>query len=926
MEEAVFGEEQVLGVVMRYACPKCSTVIDLEEDEPASPGVCETCGTSLHAPSSLFSEGAVIGDFILQRKLGSGAMGTVYLSHQISLERPVALKILHRHLAEDRRYVERIMKEARTAASFNHPNLIQAYAVGEENGICFLAMEYVEGRSLEDLLAEVTRLSADHAADIICQVAAGLHAAWTRARIVHGDIKPENLMVSQDDVVKIADMGLATPGIQDLENFEYSTEVTGSPCYMSPEMILGQPVDNRSDLYSLGITFFQAVTGVLPFEGRDALDVASKHICAEIPPPLEIVPELPERIAEIICKLMAKDPRDRYQSSEDLIAALKVGEMATVALGAPIAEALLEPGECWECPSCEHRNPMTGKYCRECGAYGFEPCPNCSREVTVDARFCPECGADLRREKEVIQQTWDALLGQFRTAHDGGDLERASDTAARMLTADATHLPDASVQAFTEALKAFREDLEAMVEAARKGYRLDALQLGLKCLNKVFGEEGYEWLNTELKATESKLANVLYEANAAFKTNCFSKCREIIQEIPPWQGGNLADRRGELAAEAEVEEVTRADLLAQATRVLEKGGDHADAVRYVHELSQYRLSDKVLVVEPADRDREANERIRELSEKLNSRSIDGLTQWIAEERWSAVQDLMRAVKKCDSRYMASHEKALWQVINEEIRRRYELARNWERRKAVAKARQAWDDVLEIPGELLPGKVRKEARGFTDRRRNVYLASRRPSLSFQLSILFFFWCFSVCFEAVELARLWMDGGFPLSALRGAAVPLGLQILILAVFYRILRSRRVMVSADLITGVHPSWYAMLTCLLWILSPASGVLYRCYLLTTGRFMAGTVWSELWPAAAVVALFWLLGDLLRFRHWRGFPNILAFTLSWIGAATIAQVLWRNAAWTPLRHLACGALQAGLFVVLEAISYLVNRKRAATG
>lgn len=906
---------------MKYICPECSAVISVEDGTDAESVVCESCGRSVLRPKTALGPGGIIGDFIIRKRLGSGAMGTVFLAHQISLERPVALKILHASLAEDRRCIERIMKEARTAASFNHPNLIQAYAVGEENGVYFLAMEYVEGQSLEDLLAKETRLDPERAVEIICQVAAGLDAAWRRAHIVHGDIKPENVMLGEDGAVKIADMGLAQFGRQDPENFEYNTEVTGSPSYMSPEMVLGQPVDHRSDLYSLGVTFFQTVTGSVPFEGMDILDVASKHLCAPIPSPRDLVPEIPDRICRIIAKLMAKDPRDRFQSAAEVIGALHMDPRKTVTLDRA-ATVAYSAADSWQCLACGHRNPLDGKFCQECGAYGFEACPKCGEDVYVDARYCSFCGTNLLQQKEVIQQTWESMTSQLTHFLEARDLERASQVAERMLNMDASHLPDSLIDGFRDELGLLRKELETNLNTARSELHLDELERSLNCLACLFGADSYEVFSKEFEHNKEELANGLYEANAAFKTNCYTKCREVLERIPAWQGGTLGDRRTELLRQTLEAEQSRQELLDQAAQVLEGEGNHADAVRLSYELSKCRISQKVLVVEPAAGDLAANTQIGALGDALRKRAVQGIETWVAENRWAAVLDLMRSVRKCESPYMAVQERALWKSLNDEIRRRYNEARLRERRGSVGHAQRAWNDILLIPGELLPSKVRHEAKGFSDRCRSLLAASRRPSLGLQFSVIFFLWCFTFCFEGVELLKLWMEGTLEFTVVREAAVPLGMQLLVLGILSRVLWSRRVLSGGDLIPGIHPSWYMMLLCLAWILGPASSVIYQCYYLVSGHLFSGPAWSDLWHAAGIVALFWALSDFLRLRYCHGFPNALALTLSWMVAAGVTEILWGTQVWTSVRHMAGAGIQAIVFVLIEVANYLINQRR----
>jgi serine/threonine-protein kinase len=268
--------------------------------------------------------GRRLGDYQMLRRLGRGGMAEVYLAEQLSLRRQVAVKVLRASLAGDSAYVRRFHHEAQAAAKLVHANIVQIHEVGCAEGTHYIAQEYVPGQNLKQLLGRVGGgLSAAQAASIIRQVAAALHKAAEQG-ITHRDIKPENVMISPAGEVKVADFGLARIAQSgEALNLTQVGITMGTPLYMSPEQVEGKDVDPRSDLYSLGVTSYHMLAGRPPFDGETALAVAIQHLKTE-PKRLETVrPDLPEGLCRVIHKLLAKQPRDRYQKPIELLHDLK---------------------------------------------------------------------------------------------------------------------------------------------------------------------------------------------------------------------------------------------------------------------------------------------------------------------------------------------------------------------------------------------------------------------------------------------------------------------------------------------------------------------------------------------------------------------------------------------------------------------------
>ncbi|MCM8542827.1 MAG: protein kinase [Lentisphaeraceae bacterium] len=300
---------------MKFQCILCQSTYTVEMLQFGDSIECPNCHKKIVIPKKAFDRSRIIGgDFVIDRILGTGGMGTVYLARQISLERDVALKVLARKFSVDQKFRLEFQREARAASRLTHSNLVQAYAFGEDEGDLFLAMEYVEGVTMGDRLDNETRLMLDEALNIIQQVAEGLHFAWTEEQLIHRDIKPDNIMLTPDGHVKLTDMGLARTQVE-LENV---TEVSGTPAYMNPEQFTKQPMDCRADIYSLGVCLYHGVTGQLPFDSPNVRELARQHIQDKLEFPDKVV-DLPSELKKLIRKMMNKNREDRYEDHEDLL-------------------------------------------------------------------------------------------------------------------------------------------------------------------------------------------------------------------------------------------------------------------------------------------------------------------------------------------------------------------------------------------------------------------------------------------------------------------------------------------------------------------------------------------------------------------------------------------------------------------------------
>lgn len=249
-------------------------------------------------------------------ELGRGGMGIVYKAHDTVLDRTVALKVLPEALRENAQALQNFLREAKSAAKLNHPNIVTVFDAGEQDGRYYIAMEYVDGTTLKEVLKRKGPIAAGGVLNVLFQMCEALGYAHEQ-RVVHRDVKTANTMWTRERKAKIMDFGLAKV-VEEVRN--HTTIVSGTPYYMSPEQTLGKNVDHRTDIYSLGVTLFELATGTVPFrEGN----IPYHHVHTPPPDPREIVPEVPALLAQIIAKCMAKDPAARFQTTRELSARVK---------------------------------------------------------------------------------------------------------------------------------------------------------------------------------------------------------------------------------------------------------------------------------------------------------------------------------------------------------------------------------------------------------------------------------------------------------------------------------------------------------------------------------------------------------------------------------------------------------------------------
>ena len=300
------------------------------------------------------------GRYRLVARIGSGGMADVWSADDQILGRRVALKFLHERFAQDQQFVERFRREAQSAAGLQHPNVVGVHDRGESEGRHWIAMEYVEGASLKDLIRR--GLDVGDAIEIIRQVLAGARFAHARG-IVHRDLKPQNVLVDSEGRAMVADFGIARAGASEITQ---TGSVLGTAQYLSPEQAQGKEVNAPSDLYSIGVMLYEALTGGVPFDGDSAVAVALQQVSDQPRPPSEVNPRLTPALDAVVLRALAKDPANRFADADEFIRALDRAEadpsgagLGDTAAYAAVAAAPLPPEEAEAAPAPERRPWMT---------------------------------------------------------------------------------------------------------------------------------------------------------------------------------------------------------------------------------------------------------------------------------------------------------------------------------------------------------------------------------------------------------------------------------------------------------------------------------------------------------------------------------------------------------------------------------------
>ena len=306
-------ENRVAEKMVTATCVQCGNLIDVTGLEPGDGITCPYCGNQ-------FPITRQFGNFILERQLGAGGMGAVYLGRDITLNRTVAVKVLKPELVSDQKFMATFLREAEITASLNHPNIVQVYAFGQHEGVYYMVVEYISGGSLDDRIAERGQITELEGIEIGIAVARGLECALQRGGLIHRDIKPGNMLFNANNTPKVVDFGLSL-SYETTDHFD--GEIWGTPYYVAPEKLEREPETFKSDLYSLGATLFHAMSGRPPYEGDDPNSVAMMHLSGKVISLKAFVPDISDQTAYAVSKAMARYPEDRYDSYAEFIEQLE---------------------------------------------------------------------------------------------------------------------------------------------------------------------------------------------------------------------------------------------------------------------------------------------------------------------------------------------------------------------------------------------------------------------------------------------------------------------------------------------------------------------------------------------------------------------------------------------------------------------------
>ena len=376
--------------------------------------------------------GEMLGHYRILAPLGQGGMARVYRAHQENLDREVAVKVLPPWYATDRNFVERFNQEARVVARLSHANIVMVHDAGEQKGHIYIVMQLVDGGTLKQLLdqfqAEDKTMDVAEANRVFKQLASALSYAHEQG-IIHRDVKPVNVLMDRSGRPILSDFGIAKVLASTREQLTRPGTGVGTPEYMSPEQCRGEAVDGRSDIYSLGVMLFEALTGRTPFQGDNYPALVHSHIYELPPRPSSLNPAITPAIEQVILKTLMKEPVRRFQQVSEMADALESAVMhtyppdmasylgdryaqrpgdalrgmaSTVAQGgfmqapvqAPAGNPYAGPLALYVCPNCQQLNKPQVRFCTKCG-FPLKLCPSCGSQNHVGNRFCSKCGQVL---------------------------------------------------------------------------------------------------------------------------------------------------------------------------------------------------------------------------------------------------------------------------------------------------------------------------------------------------------------------------------------------------------------------------------------------------------------------------------------------------------------------------------------------------
>lgn len=667
--------------------------------------------------------GLVLGGCRLQSKLGEGGMGAVYRARHEGLDIDVAVKVLPRFLAERRPdFIERFQREARVAARLDHPNVVRVHNVGEQGGQHFLVMEFVEGESLKNRLDDKKKLDLDEALDIVQQVLLALDVAHEKG-IIHRDIKPDNILLKTTKssssqkgglVAKLADLGLAKITSLTDDSAKGGNTVSGvmmgTVDYMAPEQADdAKRVDTRADIYALGCTMFQMIAGQKPYTAESTIQLILKHMSAEIPDLKVHRQEIPGELADMVKKMLAKSPSDRFQSAGEALQALekirsksrigkaKEGEATAEEAPVPPPAAELKEGICPN-PSCRRPNRLEAKWCAFCGTSMVEKCLKCGGDVRIGGTFCIHCGTNFLEERKV-RDSIDKVRKFLQAKQPTNALTELqwllSAHAQRTDVIELKELADASVRRLAElremAAKAEEsEDYESAKQSLEEALELsvydESIRAQLEALPERMRQRDINRMLTEAQnVRDSKRPRAALELY------------DRILELEADQSQALAGRRTCERANKRV-----ANLQKQLQQHTEQG-ELRQAVEVCRSILEVDIEEKetaALLAELEKRVGQVNQAMEEARRLAQAKKWDA-----AIEAWQAVQTLWPANPEIQQGLQTALQ------ARDQWSKRIEEARRWTQEKELERAEQALVKALEVvdwpEGQKLLEKIRAD---------------------------------------------------------------------------------------------------------------------------------------------------------------------------------------------------------------------------